>query len=198
MALISCPECKKDISDQAECCPDCGFLIQNPETNNNLNQKAIDFFSEDQKDVLDADLLAELSRMHSAYTFFILGALAFALALGEIRTMNAIVIGVSFFALCIPCAFYHARSKNGIKIKELTLQKGIGYNYITKITALLFLGVFLYSIFVAFSVMIDGVYFENIPASVFMISLCVMGLLLSILSYVMIEKLKEKYRSQNE
>jgi len=27
MALISCPECKKKISDTAKCCPDCGFLL---------------------------------------------------------------------------------------------------------------------------------------------------------------------------
>ena len=24
MALIKCPECKKEISDKASCCPDCG------------------------------------------------------------------------------------------------------------------------------------------------------------------------------
>ena len=25
MALIKCPECKKDISDKAEVCPNCGY-----------------------------------------------------------------------------------------------------------------------------------------------------------------------------
>ncbi|QXA08189.1 zinc ribbon domain-containing protein [Acinetobacter pittii] len=29
MALISCPECKKEISDQAKSCPHCGFPIEN-------------------------------------------------------------------------------------------------------------------------------------------------------------------------
>lgn len=28
MALINCPECKKQISDQAESCPNCGWLLQ--------------------------------------------------------------------------------------------------------------------------------------------------------------------------
>lgn len=27
MALIPCPECKKEISDQAEACPNCGFPL---------------------------------------------------------------------------------------------------------------------------------------------------------------------------
>ncbi|HCJ6434223.1 zinc ribbon domain-containing protein [Acinetobacter baumannii] len=28
MALISCPECKREISDQAKSCPHCGFPIE--------------------------------------------------------------------------------------------------------------------------------------------------------------------------
>ena len=32
MALISCPECKKEISDQATSCPHCGFPIAKPKT----------------------------------------------------------------------------------------------------------------------------------------------------------------------
>ena len=28
MALISCPECGKEISDRAECCPHCGFPLK--------------------------------------------------------------------------------------------------------------------------------------------------------------------------
>lgn len=29
MALISCPECKKEISDQASVCPNCGYELKN-------------------------------------------------------------------------------------------------------------------------------------------------------------------------
>lgn len=29
MALINCPECKKEISNRAEACPSCGFPIRN-------------------------------------------------------------------------------------------------------------------------------------------------------------------------
>jgi predicted amidophosphoribosyltransferase len=29
MALINCPECKKEISDKAEACPNCGYPINN-------------------------------------------------------------------------------------------------------------------------------------------------------------------------
>ena len=28
MALIKCPECKKDISDKAEVCPNCGYELK--------------------------------------------------------------------------------------------------------------------------------------------------------------------------
>ena len=28
MALIQCPECKKDISDKAYTCPSCGFPVK--------------------------------------------------------------------------------------------------------------------------------------------------------------------------
>lgn len=28
MALVLCPECKKEISDQAKTCPHCGFTIE--------------------------------------------------------------------------------------------------------------------------------------------------------------------------
>lgn len=31
MALIICPECKKEISDQASVCPNCGFPLSKPE-----------------------------------------------------------------------------------------------------------------------------------------------------------------------
>lgn len=30
MALIVCPECKKEVSDQAKVCPNCGYTITNP------------------------------------------------------------------------------------------------------------------------------------------------------------------------
>lgn len=33
MALISCPECLKKISDNAEYCPSCGFPINPPKVN---------------------------------------------------------------------------------------------------------------------------------------------------------------------
>ena len=32
MSLINCPECNKEISDQAESCPHCGHLVRSPET----------------------------------------------------------------------------------------------------------------------------------------------------------------------
>lgn len=31
MALISCPECKQSVSDQAPTCPTCGYPIKKPE-----------------------------------------------------------------------------------------------------------------------------------------------------------------------
>ncbi len=37
MALISCPECSKEISDKATSCPNCGAPI----SNNNTNEKPI-------------------------------------------------------------------------------------------------------------------------------------------------------------
>lgn len=30
MALITCPDCKKQVSDQAQACPDCGCPIKKP------------------------------------------------------------------------------------------------------------------------------------------------------------------------
>ena len=33
MALIKCPECGKEISDQAPACPNCGYPMQSPVPN---------------------------------------------------------------------------------------------------------------------------------------------------------------------
>ena len=45
MGLIKCPECGKDISDQAESCPNCGYPIQK-----NLKEKTEDSVIEEVKD----------------------------------------------------------------------------------------------------------------------------------------------------
>jgi uncharacterized membrane protein YvbJ len=45
MALIKCPECGKEISDQAIKCPKCGCPIN--ETHVNFNDKAFDDFWND-------------------------------------------------------------------------------------------------------------------------------------------------------
>lgn len=37
MALIKCPECGKEISDRAECCPVCGF--KQPPMKKRVNKK---------------------------------------------------------------------------------------------------------------------------------------------------------------
>ena len=39
MALIKCPECGKEISDRAECCPECGF--KQPPMKKSVNKKAL-------------------------------------------------------------------------------------------------------------------------------------------------------------
>ena len=31
MSLINCPECNKEISDKAKCCPNCGYELPKPE-----------------------------------------------------------------------------------------------------------------------------------------------------------------------
>ncbi len=38
MALINCPECQRQVSDSASACPQCGYLITNP--NSRLPAKA--------------------------------------------------------------------------------------------------------------------------------------------------------------
>ena len=41
MALIKCPECKKDISDKAEVCPNCGYELKSANdsvSNSNLDK----------------------------------------------------------------------------------------------------------------------------------------------------------------
>lgn len=42
MALIKCPECKNNISDQADVCPKCGYEINN-NNKTNKNNKKIDY-----------------------------------------------------------------------------------------------------------------------------------------------------------
>jgi len=41
MALISCPECKKEISDQVESCPHCGYPFNRNTTKKNKEQNSI-------------------------------------------------------------------------------------------------------------------------------------------------------------
>ena len=36
MALVNCKECKKEISDKAQTCPNCGFSFQEFENINNI------------------------------------------------------------------------------------------------------------------------------------------------------------------
>ena len=36
MALIKCPECGKDVSERASCCPNCGYPINELSKNDNL------------------------------------------------------------------------------------------------------------------------------------------------------------------
>lgn len=43
MALINCPECNKEISDQADNCPNCGFPIKQSIPNKKFSKKRIRF-----------------------------------------------------------------------------------------------------------------------------------------------------------
>lgn len=37
MALITCPDCKKEISSKAESCPNCGYPINSEPSKNRIN-----------------------------------------------------------------------------------------------------------------------------------------------------------------
>lgn len=53
MALIKCPECGKEIPDQAENCPNCGYPIKNQSTNNvNNNQQNSNKLNDSQKTIV--------------------------------------------------------------------------------------------------------------------------------------------------
>ena len=41
MALINCPECNKEISDQANSCPECGYVLKPLTAKNKVNYKFI-------------------------------------------------------------------------------------------------------------------------------------------------------------
>ena len=41
MALINCPECKKEISDTARKCPHCGYVVKSVLKDVNTNKKTI-------------------------------------------------------------------------------------------------------------------------------------------------------------
>ena len=41
MALINCPECGKEISDEAKTCPNCGKPLKKPKEKKKVNKKAV-------------------------------------------------------------------------------------------------------------------------------------------------------------
>lgn len=41
MALINCPECGKEISDEAKTCPNCGKPLRKPKEKKKINKKAV-------------------------------------------------------------------------------------------------------------------------------------------------------------
>lgn len=50
MALIKCPECEKEVSDSAKCCPNCGCPIKSHIRTSN-SKEITDWQDEDSLDV---------------------------------------------------------------------------------------------------------------------------------------------------
>ena len=58
MSLINCPECKKEISDKAEACPQCGCPIKSDSRKINAQLKTIQLTSKKLKgNILFASIL---------------------------------------------------------------------------------------------------------------------------------------------
>ena len=60
MSLIKCPECDRDVSDQAEACPNCGYPIQKYikekseiKERSNFQTKSFQELKQDEKEQLD-------------------------------------------------------------------------------------------------------------------------------------------------
>lgn len=69
MALLTCPECSREVSDQAETCPNCGFPIANhleKQKNELLKQEAEEEQKVKQLEIAEAKRIKE-EKLQAAY-----------------------------------------------------------------------------------------------------------------------------------
>ncbi len=66
MALITCPECERDVSDQAEKCPNCGFPVQDMKQTRDPYE-----FASDQFDTKPFSPEDEKLRNYGLYSFIL-------------------------------------------------------------------------------------------------------------------------------
>lgn len=121
MAIISCPECGKEISDKAACCPNCGYPIQKAEEtkakNNNVENQQKDY----TKIAAEAEKKTVESRMtrgnHSAgIAGTVLGIIA--LLAGIFDGEFALILGGLFF-LALGIVTLGSRNKDKKRIQYL-------------------------------------------------------------------------------
>lgn len=121
MALIKCPECGKEVSDQAESCPNCGYLIfgkvnKHKENNGGGNKGTVDqqnlsdrtdgiFFQEAEEQRIDHKEKTKKNYTQRSMVFILVGLL-FAL-FSKIISIVLVILGI----------YYIVRTKkNGFKI----------------------------------------------------------------------------------
>ena len=76
MALVSCSECKKDVSDKAKSCPKCGAPINNAQSRSKVTRaggkwEAIGFI------VIVVGLILEISGQTSGWLLMLAGLVVF-------------------------------------------------------------------------------------------------------------------------
>ncbi len=96
MALIKCPECNREISDQAISCPNCGMPIKRP---------SLESVKREDKDLLHCPK-CKSAKLHIAKKGFSGGkALAGAIAVGGIGILAGTIGSQDIDVICLECGY---------------------------------------------------------------------------------------------
>ena len=63
MALINCPECKKEISDKVKACPNCGFPLSTDDDNVERRPQQVEVSYSSNLSTYDSDVLKYYNKL---------------------------------------------------------------------------------------------------------------------------------------
>ena len=100
MALVKCPECKKEVSDTAETCPHCGYRLKKP-----ISRPTTTYYSNRASNIVERDhnmkhiggIIGGIISIIAGIVFFCFCGTEEAQAYSEIKTIY--IIGGIFFII---------------------------------------------------------------------------------------------------